>query len=65
MEKLIAAHDRAQEGLDKASVIVTVIKEQSSALVSVLNPSAVGTDQEKNVGCQYTFPASRKTWKRK
>ena len=43
LEKLTAAHDRAQEGLDKESVI----KEQSSALVRVLDPSAVGTDQEK------------------
>ena len=54
MEKLTAAHDRAQEGLDKASVVVTVIKEQSGALVSVLDPSAVGTDQEKMwAACQY------------
>ena len=52
--KLTAAHDKAQEGLDKASVVVTVIKEQSGVLVSVLEPSAEGTDQEKMwAACQY------------
>ena len=54
MEKLTTAHARAQEGMDKAAVVVTVIKEQSGALVSVLDPSAVGTDQEKMwAACQY------------
>ena len=54
LEKLTAAHDKSQEGLDKAAVVVTVIKEQSASLVSVLEPSGVGTDQEKMwAACQY------------
>ena len=38
---------RAQASLDKAPVVIRVMKEQSNALVLVLNPSAVGTDHEK------------------
>ena len=38
---------RAQGSLDKATVVIRVMKEQSNALVLVLNPSAVGTDHEK------------------
>ena len=54
LEKLTAAHAKSQEGLDKAAVVVTVIKEQSGALVSVLELSAEGTDQEKMwAACQY------------
>ena len=54
IQKLTGAHDKAQEGLDKATVVVTVIKEQSNALASVLHPSGVGTDQEKMfAACQY------------
>ena len=54
LDKLNSAHRLAQEGLDKAAVVVTVIKEQSRTLVLVLDPSTTGTDQEKMFGaCQY------------
>ena len=52
--KLKIAHSLTKEGLEKATVVVTVIKEQSNALVSVLDPSASGTKQEKMwAACQY------------
>ena len=54
LEKLNEAHDKAQEGLDKACIVVTVIKEQSSVLVSVLEPSEDETAHEKMwAACQY------------
>ena len=38
---------QAEASLDKATVVIRVMKEQSNALVLVLNPSATGTDHEK------------------
>ena len=53
-EKLKIAHRLTKEGLEKARLVVTVIKEQSNVLVSVLDPSAAGTDHDKMwAACQY------------
>ena len=38
---------QAQASLDKATVVIRVMKEQTNALFLVLNPSATGTDNEK------------------
>ena len=38
---------QAEACLDKATVVIRVMKEQNNALVLVLNTSAVGTDHEK------------------
>ena len=50
VEKLDEAYRHSQEGIDKASVVVSVIKEQSNTLVLVLSESAPGTDERENVG---------------
>ena len=62
LDKLSKAHGLAEKGMDKATVVVTVIKEQSKALVSVLNTSAAGTDQEKLwAACQYFASFAKET----
>ena len=54
LEKLTAAHTKAQDGMFKAAVVVMLIKGQSAALVSILDPSATRTDQEKMwTACHY------------
>ena len=44
---LVDAHDLTQKGLQKAVVVVNVIKSQSEALLGVLNPSITRTTKEQ------------------
>ena len=47
VEKLITAQSLVHKNLDKVMMVLIGMKEQSNAMVLVLDPSAVGTDQEK------------------
>ena len=47
VDKLDKAYELAQEGLEKATVVVTVIKEQSSALLLALSDATPGEDHQK------------------
>ena len=47
VDKLDKAYELAQEGLEKATVVVTVIKEQSSALLRTLSEATPGADHQK------------------
>ena len=54
MDKLKEAHRYSLEGMDKATVVVSVIKEQCSSLVLVLSDAGPGADHEKMwAACQY------------
>ena len=46
-EKFNNAHSLAKEGLEKAVLVVAIIRDQCQALRSVLDPLAVGTNEQK------------------
>ena len=47
LEELDNAHDLVQECVDKAMMVVTLMKENCNAIVLALDPSMAGTDQQK------------------
>ena len=54
VETLNDAYSQSQEALEKATLVVSMIKEQSKTLVDVLSPSDSGSDHDKMLAaCLY------------